>query len=326
VRPELNKEAFKQKKSPADFVLWVKAQPGHLLQWPSPWGSGYPGWHVECAAMILTHFGPTIDIHTGGQDNIFPHHEDEIAEAKAATGKPLARYWMHTKHLLVNQQKMSKRNKTFITLKDLEKKGFNPLAFRFLVLGAHYASSLNFTWKAQAAAQEGWDRIYNFERSLRRSAVLLSKKDKIKERMPKVFAATIEALRKQFYEHINNDLATPEALAILSKLVNFGNTEMRKSNFSLIKQESLLELLLDFDEILVILPRDEAIPPLPEALEKKIITAINKRTVLKKNKKYAEADKVREKLAKIGITLKDSAEGTFFEKKKTNQTGFVKND
>src|SRR3989344_8141741 len=136
------------KKDSADFALWKKAEKGRTLKWDSPWGEGFPGWHIECSAMSMKYLGPSFDIHTGGEDNIFPHHEDEIAQSEAATGKKFVNFWLHGGFLLVDREKMARRKGNVFTISTIEEKGFNPLAFRYLVLTTHYRSRLNFTWKS----------------------------------------------------------------------------------------------------------------------------------------------------------------------------------
>lgn len=136
-------EAHPDKKNPCDFALWLKADPKYLMQWDSPWSRGYPGWHIECSAMSIANLGDTIDIHTGGEDNTFPHHEDEIAQSEGATGKKFVNYWIHGRHLLVDGEKMSKSKGNFYVLTNIEKRGFNPLSFRYLCLTAHFQSQLD---------------------------------------------------------------------------------------------------------------------------------------------------------------------------------------
>ena len=147
------------KRDQRDFTLWKAAEPGRLLKWPSPWGEGFPGWHIECSAMSIRYLGPRLDIHTGGVDNIFPHHEDEIAQSEAAYGAPFVRYWVHGQHLLVDGLKMAKSTGNVYTLDDLLRRGFEPLAFRYLCATVHYRTRMNFTWDSLRAAQRGLLRL-----------------------------------------------------------------------------------------------------------------------------------------------------------------------
>src|SRR4030042_2797439 len=148
------------KKDSVDFALWKKAEGERSMKWESSWGEGFPGWHIECSAMSMKYLGNHFDIHTGGEDNIFPHHEDEIAQSEAATGKKVVNYWIHSGFLLVDGKKMARREGNVYTISELEKRGFNPLAFRYLVLTAHYRSRLNFTWESLEAAQNSLNNLY----------------------------------------------------------------------------------------------------------------------------------------------------------------------
>ncbi len=314
VRPELKTEAFEQKKSPYDFALWIKAAPGHLLQWDSPWSRGYPGWHIECAAMILKHLGESIDVHTGGEDNIFPHHEDEIAETEPLTGKPLAKYWLHTRHLFVDGKKMSKRDGTFVRIKDVQEKSYDPLALRFLFLGAHFSAHLNFTWAAMKAAQEGWLRIVEVVA-------------KIREALPEATAIKANpALTKQLKEialrfdsALDNNLSTPEALAVLADLVTLANTTLTKKPAQSDLQ-AILERFIDFDSILGLLPIAPATPLSPADL-KLLEGLLKERAIARKSQDFARSDELRGKLALAGFEIQDVAEGVRWRKTKTGQRG-----
>src|SRR6185369_5362975 len=154
-------EEHPDKKNPWDFALWLRAPKEHLMHWPSPWGEGYPGWHIECSAMSMEYLGDTFDIHTGGEDNIFPHHEAEIAQSESVTDKPFVRYFLHTRHMLVNGEKMSKSKGNFFTLEDLLEKGFTQMDFRMALLGSHYRSQMNFSWEAMEQAKKNKETLFN---------------------------------------------------------------------------------------------------------------------------------------------------------------------
>ena len=154
-RVEVNDE----KRHPADFALWKKAPKEHIMQWESPWGMGYPGWHIECSAMSKKYLGDTFDIHTGGVDHIPVHHENEIAQSEALIGEPAVKYWLHGEFMMVNNGKMSKSLGNTYTIADLREKGYNPLAFRYMCLNAHYRNKLNFTWDVMQASQVSYDRF-----------------------------------------------------------------------------------------------------------------------------------------------------------------------
>jgi cysteinyl-tRNA synthetase len=316
VREDLKAEAFEEKKAPEDFALWKKAEPEHLLQWPSPWGKGYPGWHIECAAMIIKHLGETIDIHTAGEDNIFPHNEDEIAEASAVTGKPLARYWLHTRHLFVDGEKMAKSKGSFLRLADLAKKNIHPLAFRYLVLGAHFSAHLNFTWQAMQAAQEGWQRIQEVASRLRESQGIPAK-----GKADAALQRTVKELRLRFTEALEDNLNTPKALAIVSELISMANTTLRQKNAQA-DTATLLETLLFFDQALGLLPVTSE-PELSTAEKTTLIEQLKKRAALRAAKNFRESDAVRDELLEKGFEIQDAAEGVRWSKKATGQRGVI---
>jgi len=188
------------KKHPADFALWFKLAgryKNHILRWESPWGLGFPGWHIECSAMSRKYLGQPFDIHTGGVDHITIHHSNEIAQSEAAFGVPLANYWLHGEHLVVNEGRMGKSEGNFITLSTLIEKGINPLAFRYLVLTSHYRSKLNFTWDSLQAAQNALNNLYEE----------ISSFDKAE--------GSADQFESVFRDAINDDLNTPQALAVV---------------------------------------------------------------------------------------------------------------
>jgi len=192
-------EVHPDKKHPADFALWKLNQPTHILQWDSPWGRGYPGWHIECSAMARKHLGDQIDIHTGGEDNIFPHHECEIAQSECATGKsPYVKYWVHKQFLTVDGQKMSKSLGNTYRLKDILERGFEPEDFRMLIFGAHYRIGVNFTWEALKGARE---RRLRWKEADRKSKIQNPNSKTTEDYIPKI------------EESLNDDLNTPMVFA-----------------------------------------------------------------------------------------------------------------
>src|SRR6059036_365797 len=194
-------EADPLKRDQRDFALWKAAEEGRMLKWPSPWGDGFPGWHIECSAMAAKYLGPEIDLHTGGVDNVFPHHEDEIAQSEAAFGRRHVRYWMHGQHLLVDGLKMAKSTGNTYEIGDLEKRGFEPLAFRYLCATASYRARLNFTMRSLRAAQKG----------------LLRLREKLSAdggRATKKGTKEGERLRGEFWRAVADDLSLPRALAV----------------------------------------------------------------------------------------------------------------
>ena len=287
------------KKHPADFLLWRKAEPDHLMQWDSPWGPGYPGWHIECSAMALETLGKTIDIHTGGEDNIFPHHESEIAQSTAVTGKPLARFWLHRRHILVDGTKMSKSLGNVYSLDDLEEKGFHPLLFRFLVFSSHYRSKLDFSWGALEAAREGLGRILTFRSRLQEAAGNSEPSGDASPLASKAGEAIHAAL--------DDDLNAPEALAALYDFVREGNVFLDGSDAVAAQAfaHDALDLLAWFDRVLGVLEEYPAGEDVDDAARLDIQTLIDEREVARAAKDFAKADEIRDRLDAQGIELND---------------------
>ena len=224
-------EADPLKRSPGDFTLWKAAEPGRMIAWDSPWGAGFPGWHIECSAMSMRHLGEEIDIHTGGVDNIFPHHEDEIAQSEGATGHQFVRYWMHAQHLLADGLKMSKSEGNAYTLTDLVERGYSPAAFRYLCAGVHYRARLNFTFRGLRAAEHGLWRLLR----------LLDKEGLDPTAIPALPADDADAniYRAPFWAALRDDLHVSRALAVLWRLARSDEPAGRK-----------LALALEFDQVL----------------------------------------------------------------------------
>jgi cysteinyl-tRNA synthetase len=286
------------KKHPYDFALW-KRDPNHIMQWDSPWGRGFPGWHIECSAMSMAYLGPTIDIHTGGEDNIFPHHECEIAQSEAATGKQFVRYWAHVRHLLVNGQKMSKSLGNFYTLRDILAKGFSPKAVRFLLLSAHYRTPLNFTFSALKGAEETVKRLEDWAASL--LSVKGSYKKKIGQKIKKTKRAIISAM--------NDDLNISLALSSLFKLMAYTNKTIANGKLDQKDAKDCYKLLLYFDKIMALdLHKVKKWQSIDEA-KGKLKKMLEKRENLRAAKKWPEADAIREQLKKIGIIVEDTERG-----------------
>lgn len=281
-RVEVNQE----KRHPADFALWKKAPKEHIMQWPSPWGMGYPGWHIECSAMARKYLGDVFDIHTGGVDHIPVHHENEIAQSEALLGKPAVANWMHGEFLLVNNGKMSKSLGNTYTIADLKAKGFNPLAFRYFCMNAHYRNKLNFTWEAMQAAQVSLDRLYEGA---------LSHKNGVETVEPEL----IDAFKKDFEEAINDDLNIPRALGVVWNIVR--HPSKAKSLYSLL---TVLDAVLGLNIDSVKEKEEESLELEPEIKE-----MIERRQQARKEKDWRLADELRDKLKSIGITLEDTPEG-----------------
>jgi len=271
------------KRNQRDFALWKAAEPGRLLKWPSPWGDGFPGWHIECSAMAKKYLGPEIDFHTGGVDNIFPHHEDEIAQSEAAFGRRHVRHWMHGQHLLVDGLKMAKSTGNIYLVDDLERRGFDPLACRYLCSTARYRSRLNFTLNSLRAAQKG----------------LLRLREKLHDggdRTTKRAAAEGEKLRKAFWSAAADDLHLPRALALAWRVARSGLPGAVKR-----------ELLMDFDRLLGL---DLLAKPAIEAPGREVEELLREREALRRERSYEEADSIRERVREMGYEVRDMGETT----------------
>jgi cysteinyl-tRNA synthetase len=276
-------EADPLKRDQRDFALWKAAEPGRQLKWPSPWGDGFPGWHIECSAMAAKYLGEEVDFHTGGVDNIFPHHEDEIAQSEAALGHRHVRNWMHGQHLLVDGLKMAKSTGNTYQLSDLEQRGFEPLAFRYLCSTARYRSRLNFTINSLRAAQIGLSR-------------LRAKLHETGGRVTKRGVAEGERLREEFWAHAGDDLNIPKALALSWRVAR-----------SRLPGATKRELLMDFDRLLgldLLAPAAAVIP------SREIENLVRGRHTLRLGKSYEEADDIRERIRSMGYEVRDGRDGT----------------
>ncbi len=282
-RVEVNTE----KRHPADFALWKKAPKEHIMQWESPWGMGYPGWHIECSAMGLKYLGEEFDIHTGGVDAIPIHHENEIAQAEGLFGHPAARIWMHGEFMLVDGGKMSKSLGNTYTIDQLMERGYEPLDFRYFCLGAHYRNKLNFTFEGMDSAKSGLKNLRAAVHAHKGASGVLPEEEK----------ASIVAA---FDEAINDDLNIPKALGVV-----WGAARRAE------KSNGIYELMKKFDEVLAIdITREPEKPAedeyVPDAETQALIDA---RTAAKKAKNWAEADRIRDELAAKGIKLIDTPQG-----------------
>ena len=276
-------EADPLKRDQRDFTLWKAAEPGRALKWRSPWGDGFPGWHIECSAMAAKYLGREVDFHTGGVDNIFPHHEDEIAQSEAAFGARHVRCWVHGQHLLVDGVKMAKSTGNVYTIADLEGRGFDPLAFRYLCATAHYRARLNFTWSALRAAQVG----------LKRLRLCLQDGD---GRVTRRATAEGERLRARFWEAMASDLNVPKALGITW-------IAARSELPAGVKRE----LLMDFDRLLGLELMDG---PKPFEATEELERLLEERAELRNGGSYERADEVREQIRAMGFQVCDKRVGT----------------
>jgi cysteinyl-tRNA synthetase len=305
-------EVRDDKRHPEDFALWKMAEPEHIMRWDSPWGVGYPGWHIECSAMSRKYLGDTFDIHGGGVDNIFPHNECEIAQSEAANGVPFARYWMLVGTLLVPDEygipvKMSKSLGNFHTIKDVLKL-HRPEVVRMFILTSHYRNPIVFTMEALDAAQRGWERIYGAVRLTREMLRLADDSDAGNE-----FLAVLEKAKQQFIEAMDDDFNAPGGLAALHDLTREVNTLL---NSDQTVGKAVLEAIdATYREmggqVLGIVP-DEAAAGASDARREQglIRLLVELRTEARAAKDYARADQIRKKLSDLGVTLEDRPDGT----------------
>jgi len=290
------------KENVHDFALWKfwDKEDGNVF-WETELGKGRPGWHIECSAMSMKYFGETFDIHTGGVDLIFPHHENEIAQSEAATGKPFVNYWLHNEHLLVNNKKMSKSLGNFYTLRDLLKKAYSPRSIRYILLATHYRQKLNFTFESLEAAENSIKRLDEF---------MVKLKDVKSEKNNKEIYVLIEKARSDFEDAMDDDLNVSIALSVIFDFVKKINTFMMNENISKKDAEKAIALMHDFDSVFGILKKEE----LKEEISKEIEQLIEKRQEARKNNDYKLADKIRDQLKEKGIILKDIKDGVRWKK------------
>lgn len=280
-----------EKKNPWDFLLWVTNQPNHIMQWDSPWGRGFPGWHIECTAMSVKYLGEKFDIHTGGREHIPVHHTNEIAQAYGAFRHQTANFWLHNDWLMFEGEKISKSLGNNILVTDLIEKGFSPLALRYLILTSHYRKGMNFTWSSIAGAQTAYDKLKEFVKGVRSQELGASRKELSREKLKK-----IDGFREKFLESVNNDMNFAMGLAVVWEMVKSNIPDMDK-----------LELLLDWDSILGLdLANVQTIGEIPEQIKQLVSIREN----LRKEGKFVEADQIRMEIEQKGYFVKDTANGT----------------
>ena len=289
-------EVNENKRHPSDFALWRNAKAGDLQQWDSPWGRGNPGWHIECSAMSMKYLGETFDLHTGGEDHLFPHHECEIAQSEAATGKPFVNHWVHVRFLRVDSERMAKSKGGFLTLDDLVGWGFDPLAFRLLALGAGYRNGLDFTQDGMGAAQSRLDR---WRRTIR--AAYAATKGRVAEPEGE------HEITREFRAALTDDLNTPKALAAAEKALALAAV------VDVDEQERALWMLFDMDRVLGLSLQDAAAAKDELSAEERSV--FDDRETARKSGDYAKSDALRkELLERFGIQVKDTKNGTRWER------------
>ncbi|MFW5708172.1 MAG: cysteine--tRNA ligase, partial [Bacteroidota bacterium] len=302
-----------EKRSSVDFALWKKATPSHIMRWPSPWGEGFPGWHLECSAMSTKYLGEVFDIHGGGMDLLFPHHECEIAQSNAAQGKDAVRYWMHNNMITINGQKMGKSLGNFITLRqffsgnhDALQQAYSPMTIRFFILQAHYRSTLDFSNEALLAAEKG----------LRRLLQALDTLDKIDPAQQS--SVSIGELKEQCHQAMCDDFNSPVAIAHLFDAVRIINAAYdKKETLSAGDLQQLKDVFKTFvvDVFGLTSETTATSAKSEEALKGVINLLLDIRQQAKQQKDYATSDKIRNELAALNIAVKDSKDGATWELK-----------
>lgn len=302
-------EGQEEKRNPFDFALWKKATPEHIMKWPSPWSEGYPGWHLECSAMSVKYLGNEFDIHGGGMDLQFPHHECEIAQSSAALGKESVRYWMHNNMITINGQKMARSLGNFITLDQLFagdhpllKQAFSPMTIRFFILQAHYRSTVDFSDEALVAAEKGLQRMMKAKETL--SRLIPSDSSTV----------DIETLRRNCYDSLDDDLNSPVLLSYLFEAVKIINSvNDGKEKISTADLDMLKTLFSEFVFDILGL-QDESASTGNQKLTDDLIGIIsNLRLEARERKDWPLSDRIREDLKKAGVILKDTKDGAEWE-------------
>ena len=299
-------EVEEKKRHPLDFVLWKKEKPGEP-SWDSPWGRGRPGWHLECSAMSLHCLGETLDIHGGGQDLIFPHHENEIAQSEGATGRPFFRHWMHVGYLKIEREKMSKSLGNVLTVRQL-RQSFDPLALRFFMLSSHYRTPINFSQESLEQASKALERLnttlYNLKERLEKAS------EGLPDREEEKLLAFLQDSKEKFIESMDDDFNTAEALAVLFELSHKANIYLNRPEG---QKKNVLKRLVDFfvevDSIFGILKQEK-----PPVLQQEIEELIAKREKARSQKDWATADAIRDRLREMGIILEDTRQGVRWKK------------
>ncbi len=284
------------KENPRDFVLWKARKPGEAY-WDTPLGPGRPGWHIECSAMSMQYLGQSFDIHAGGIDLVFPHHENEIAQSEAATGLPFVRHWFHCEFLMVEGQKMSKSLGNYYTLRDLLEKGYSPAAIRYLLMSVHYRKQLNFTLEGLEQAGAALQRVNDFVLRLREVPSSSVDNPELTERVARA--------RREFHEGLDDDLNTSVALAALFELIRDTNILLDRREVGGNNRDQILALFSDANLVFDVFQIAE------QRLEdEEILRLIEDRIQARRNRNFKQADEIRDALSRRGIALEDTKEGT----------------
>lgn len=295
-------EVGEQKEDPMDFTLWKKAKEKEIA-WNSPWGEGRPGWHIECSAMVKKYMGDTIDIHAGGQDLKFPHHENEIAQSEALTGKPMAHYWMHNGYININNEKMSKSLGNFVLVHDMIQQ-HDPEVIRFFMMQAHYRNPINFDNDLLESARAGLERLRSTLENVkhRRSESADGGSGEGRE--------AAERAKARFLKEMDDDFNTANAVSVLFDLAREANKYMQQPQTSIASLDAIIETMTEIGSVLGIsLEKEE------EMLDEDIERLLEERVEARKNKNFARADEIRDQLEKDGILLEDTPQGTRWKRK-----------
>ncbi|MCX6766310.1 MAG: cysteine--tRNA ligase [Candidatus Moranbacteria bacterium] len=284
-------EEHPDKLHPWDFALWLKAPADHILQWDSPWSRGYPGWHIECSAMSIEYLGDTLDIHTGGEDHIFPHHEAEIAQSEGATGKKFSNFWLHNRFLLVNGEKMSKSKGNFYILKDIIDKGFDPMHLRLFYLSSHYRKQADFSWPALEQAKANFERIAEWRNKLQEIAKSGDSISTMEIESPGI---------AEFQAALDDDLNTPLALSHLYELITETNKRISENKLS---AEEIKEILATFEKMNKVfgLRFSEKETEIPKEIKK----IAEDRLTARGKKDFQKSDEMRKEIEKMGFEIED---------------------
>ncbi len=291
-------DVSEEKRNPMDFALWKRKKEGEPA-WTSPWGEGRPGWHIECSVMSTKYLGETIDIHAGGQDLIFPHHENEIAQSEAKTGKKYVNYWMHNGYINIENQKMSKSLNNFFTTREILE-SFDADVVRFFMLSAHYRNPINFSRALLDSAKNGLDRLYNLRDNLEyliENASTLELRDDESETLK-----TVKSYKDKFIEVMDDDFNSADGISVIFELTRYLNTEANSDSSKMFLTQSK-ELFEELTNVLGIVQKEK------ESIDDQIEALIEKRQLARKNKDFALADQIRDELKQQGVILEDTPQG-----------------
>lgn len=287
-------EQHPDKKNPWDFALWLKAPAGHLMKWQSPWSVGYPGWHIECTAMSIEYLGNTIDIHTGGEDNIFPHHEAEIAQTQCYTGRQFVRFWLHARHLLMNGQKMSKSKGNLYTLEDLKEKGFSAMDLRLLFLSSHYRSQMEFSFEGLKQAHKNIQKMNDFVLNLEAIASNSAADTNLFD---------VSIFQEKFEAAMDDDLNTPLALSVVYEFITQVNKKTDEQTLTAGDARKILALWKKINHVFGFVLAGQA--EIPEEIKK----LIKERELARSGKDFQKSDDLRALIEKKGYLIEDTKDG-----------------